>query len=55
MTTQMKNMQARIPAELHLWLKMHTLQERTTINELVARLLWEYKAKVDNQQNTDTS
>ena len=48
MTTDTKNMQARIPTELHTWVKVQAIREGTTINELVERLIREYRGRVDN-------
>lgn len=47
MTTDTKNIQARVPLELHTWTKMQALREGTTVNELVERLIVQYKQKVD--------
>lgn len=47
MTTETKNMQARIPVELHTWLKMQAIREDTTLGDLVNKALRQYREKVE--------
>jgi predicted HicB family RNase H-like nuclease len=43
MTTELKNLQVRIPEELHTWLRMEAIRQRTTVRELIIRTLMDMK------------
>lgn len=47
MTQETKNMQARIPADLHTWLKMEALRQGVSLQDLVERTL---QALKDNSE-----
>lgn len=43
MNTEQKKLQAMIPEDLHTWLKMEAIHQKTTMAELAAKILTEYK------------
>jgi len=43
-------MQARIPTELHVWLKMEAIRQGTTLGELVNRVLNEFKTRKETEK-----